>query len=195
MGKAGVAWLVVVYVLLSHFIYCGERKSCEEYSIPLDKNYCSSESASMLTMARNMTHFPSTKALEKTMFILNQSKKFSVYMPNKIFDGVSDNVMRLLRGVGVTTEKKRSYHISMSIEQESKLNYIIENSYIGALRNQSFCHRAEHRDCTRIVIQSEQLWFKTKTLLSFLMKCHKSPNCVIWDFSDYNAQWAEVHLR
>jgi hypothetical protein len=43
----------------------------------------------------------------------------------------------------------------------------------------------------RIILQSEQLHSsKGNKLKPYLEKCHQSLNCVIWDFCDYNYQWA-----
>jgi hypothetical protein len=81
---------------------------------------------------------------------------------------------------------KRSAKTSFTKENHT---FVVENAFYSSANNGSFCHRST-ADCTRIVVQSEQLLIKTKQLLPYLTKCHLSPNCVIWDFSDFNYQWA-----
>lgn len=64
----------------------------------------------------------------------------------------------------------------------------IEVSFYGVKKTKSYQEEVRR---PRIILQTEQLVHVGK--LEYLKRCHLSPICVIWDFSDAHIRWADAN--
>jgi hypothetical protein len=62
----------------------------------------------------------------------------------------------------------------------------LENSFHSGLRHGTSCKGSRCANMPRIVIQTEQ---DRPWLAAYLRACHQAPNCVIFEYSDYNVEW------
>mmetsp|Transcript_18612 Transcript_18612/g.44961 ORF Transcript_18612/g.44961 Transcript_18612/m.44961 type:complete len:513 (-) Transcript_18612:97-1635(-) len=146
----------------------------------------------VIQMAFSSSPKHSGKAWTKTRRILNNASKFHIMTPsrtNGIFDSTTENLIELMEGYGLEQVHSRQIDPENSNEHIWDDVLIVEYAYATELPMlQRQCIGRYCNSMKRIVIQTEQIpaW---KPGLTEILKCHTSPHCTIWDFSESNFVW------
>ena len=134
--------------------------------------FCSSDEASLHHIALDMFHNsspPGSLSYKKFKHVLGINHVFYIDLGPKIFIQNQESIAKMLEGYGLQRITSKPARLS-------------EVTLVETMWSESTCPIGESqcRNHSRIHIQSEQ-YFR-----DHIMDCHKSPNCVILEFSDYN---------
>ena len=98
-----------------------------------------------------------------------------------LFASTTRNLISMLQGYGLTQMTTNS-----TVDSDTKTVILLENSFHSGLRHGTSCKGSRCANMPRIVIQTEQ---DRPWLAAYLRACHQAPNCVIFEYSDYNVEW------
>ena len=158
------------------------------------------DQASLFQLAKKMANMSSPKgsaSWKKNLHALSQTDKFIMINNDRIFTHTTKNVVDLLEGYGLKQADFTPNSDNPQQEVVSEEDAVIMVQYSFHMREKEnhpligFNCTGNHPACLkkpRIIIQAEQipghLWLRP-----YLMKCHESPTCLIWEFSDSNLEW------
>jgi len=146
---------------------------------------------SLTEMAVRMANYSTpleSLSWEKNRKVLLGSNRFHLTKAKKrndIFASVTDNIVELLTSYGLTQ------FVNDTVDSDIANNdvIVVENLCYSVRGNQ--CRGSKCNTIPRIVIQAEQVRNSklTSPTYKYLINCHESPTCVVWDFSDSNFEW------
>jgi len=141
------------------------------------EEYCKTEGSLNEVVFKMANHSspPGSASYNKTKRILEVANSFYIDLGVPIFDNVATNIASMLKGMGLRQEPAPTDRVDV---------IRIERTQLGAAR----CNASP-----RIIIQTEQLFALGKWYLTLFRDCHYSDNCIIWDFSDYNHEYAKLN--
>ena len=151
-------------------------------SLPESKSddECMKPENSLDAIALQMARFSHADAIEKTRHVLSMSTYFYIDLRDPLFTSTTQNLITMLEGYGLTQVT------SNIVNSDVETVIMLENSFHSALEPASSCVGSRCATMPRIVIQTEQ---ERPWLAAYLRACHRSPTCVIFEFSDYNVEW------
>lgn len=145
-----------------------------------DLEYCQTKGSlnEIVYKMANHSSPPGSASHMKLKRILDNANGFYIYLMIAIFQNVSDNIANMLEGYGLQKTSSSGHDV---IRVETTVR---PKKCMGANCT---------TDAPRIVIQCEQLAAVGDKHLEYLQTCHLSSNCIIWEFSSYNYEWAKKH--
>ena len=172
--------------------------SNDKNSISSDHPTNEEQCPTLTQMAVDMSnHFspPNSPSWNKNKHILTAYSQFHTKDIRGIFSTITDSIIEMLISYGLTRYVPPEGQDPAILNSDEVQDVIlIEYSQFGhAGRNHIEQCIGQHCDSTipRIIIQAEQLKH-LKWAEEYLMKCHLSPHCIIWDFSDANYEHAKT---
>lgn len=139
---------------------------------------CFDTSGSLHHIAFEMLNYSSpvgSSSRKKLKHVLDQNQFFYIDLGPPIFSSIQESLSDAFIGYGL----RRSFEKPTFIQKNITLvETIFTKSSCPII--ETHCHNQ-----TRILLQTEQY------LKPFLSSCHQSPNCIIFEFSDYNYRRAK----
>ncbi len=155
---------------------------------------------SLFQLAKKMADMSSPEgsdSWERNRHALSRTDKFVMLDTDRIFTHTTKNVVDLLKGYGlkqVGFEPSTEYPDLEIVSNEEAVILVRYSFHIRANEDHpitGYNCKGNNPACLnkpRIIIQAEQIpghvW-----LSPYLTKCHESPTCLIWEFSDSNLEW------
>mmetsp|Transcript_8697 Transcript_8697/g.15855 ORF Transcript_8697/g.15855 Transcript_8697/m.15855 type:complete len:412 (+) Transcript_8697:285-1520(+) len=126
---------------------------------------------------------PGSPSFEKTRLLLHHVDHFyhSKSQKKGIFVDSSTKIENMLKGFGIT----QISNSSSPVRHSNTTALVYYSAFLSG--------KEQIDDQPRIVIQTEQLNAQKK-IRKHVQKCHKSPLCVVWDWSEFNWNCAQKHL-
>jgi hypothetical protein len=146
-------------------------------TLQYNADYCESQ-GSLNEIVFRMANHSSPKgsaSYNKLKQILYKAHSFEIHPMNRIFEDVVKNIAAMLKGFGLQQVVTNSNLSNILHVESSETSWRQVNG-----KNTS----------PRIILQTEQLIAKGKQYFSYLQECHRLTTCIIWDFSDFNYDWA-----
>jgi len=142
------------------------------------QEYCKTEGSlnEIVFKMANHSSPPDSASFNKLKRILNGANSFHIYLMISIFRSVKENIATMLQGYGLAYE-------DTAVDRDDVIR--VETT-VRPRRCVGNCSVMP-----RIVIQCEQLAAVGDKHLKYLQDCHLAENCIIWDFSDFNIEWAK----
>lgn len=124
----------------------------------------------------------------KLKHLLNHHKYFSIDLEGDqhLFDVVTDNVGTALQGYGLQLVA------SMETPHEDNEGIVqVETLFSQSHKDSNGVFYMDLPNRSVIIIQTEQICCSHygTYALPYLLKCHSSPNCIVWEYSYLNYQW------
>jgi len=146
---------------------------------------------SLTEMAVRMANYstpPESPSWKKNRKVLLGSNRFHLTKTkrrNDIFSSVTDNIVELLTSYGLTQFD------NATVDSDIANNDVIVVEMLVHSLGGNQCRGSQCDTIPRIVIQAEQVRNSklTSPVYKYLIHCHESPTCVVWDFSDSNFDW------
>lgn len=141
------------------------------------------------SMARYSTPVGS-KSFIKHKRVLKQATKFHMDKTgigkNHIFSDTIENIIQMFRSYGL------EQNLDKTIDSETADNdtIMIDFAYYNHRKVPSKCTGRKCHSIPRISLQTEQVK-EMEWAREYVSGCYASPNCLIWDFSDINFEWAK----
>ena len=145
-----------------------------------DETYCSTD-GSLDQLARNMLNFSSpagSPSYTKMKRVLDARREFYLDMHDGIFGANAALIARALMGYGLTQS---------AVPPANPDDFLL----VEVMFSHSACPLSDGK-CSgqpRIFIQTEQ-YHRAHNFNGHATQCTLAPNCIVWDFSEMNLQWA-----
>ena len=133
---------------------------------------------------------PGSKSFLKHQRIFAHATKFHILRPgpkNNIFSDTIQNLIQMFESYGLV----ESLNEIIDSDMEGNHTIMVELSFNHHDKVPAKCTGSTCHTIPRISIQAEQIT-KKAWAPDFVHGCHASPNCLIWDFSDKNFDWAKT---
>lgn len=147
----------------------------------------------VISMAKYSVPHGST-AWTKMKRILSQAKYYHVpddKRKNNIFSDSTKRIMEILEGYGLVRIKNETIDSDIVTNNDTIL---VEYSIFHHDVHPVHCTGSKCHTMPRISLQTEQVkalhWAP-----DFIRSCDSSPNCILWDFSKINYDWAKMSLN
>lgn len=125
--------------------------------------------------------------------VLSQAKYYHIPEQQnniKIFKDSTKKLMEMLDGYGLVRIKNETINSDIVLNDTILLEYSIYSHDI----HPKHCTGSKCNTIPRISLQTEQIR-AMRWAADFIRQCSSSPNCIIWDFSRINYDWAKTHLN
>jgi hypothetical protein len=133
---------------------------------------------------------PGSKSFLKHQRIFAHATKFHILRhgpKNNIFSDITQNLIQMFESYGLV----ESLNEIIDSDMEGNHTIMVELSFNHHDKVPAKCTGSTCHTIPRISIQAEQIT-KKAWAPDFVHGCHASPNCLIWDFSDKNFDWAKT---
>lgn len=146
-------------------------------------SFCSSPEGSLHQIGLDMLNHsspPGSASHTKLKKVLETNKHFYINLGGEIFTHNQQHIASMLEGYGLNRLKQKPTKEWTNVT-------LVELSFPYGSHRKSVCPIQED-DCanrTRIIIQSEQFFHDP------VHRCHESPNCIVFEFSDKNYRNAQ----
>ena len=132
---------------------------------------------------------PGSKSFLKHQRIFAHATKFHILRhgnKNNIFSDTTQNIIQMFESYGLV----ESLNETIDSDMEGNRTIMVEFSMNHHEKVPAKCTGSTCHTIPRISIQAEQITIHAYAP-EFVQGCHASPNCLIWDFSDINFDWAK----
>jgi len=194
---------VIIFYYAYHAVTYGKISNTMKTSLQIDSDSggvietatpspsCKSNLNDMaLSMARYSTPVGSNSFL-KHKRVLTQATKFHMSVTGQhlikgIFSDTIVNIIQMLKGYGLEQNFNETIDSDIAHNDTILIDFAVFAKQIPTKCRGSKCH-----SIPRISLQTEQIIGLNAQAHANVVECHTSPNCLIWDFSDINFEWAK----
>jgi len=132
-----------------------------------------------------------SKSFLKHQRVLTHATKFHLGITGHlrqhgIFSDTIENIIQMLKGYGLEQNFNETIDSDIAHNDTIMIEFAIYSKNIIPLK----CTGTKCHSIPRISLQTEQVT-ELQWAREYIVECHTSPNCLIWDFSDMNFEWAK----
>lgn len=132
-------------------------------------------------------------AWTKMKRILSQAKYYHIPdQENNIFHDSTKKIIDILDGYGLVRIKNETINSDAIVLNNDTI--LVEYSIYNHDVQPSHCIGSKCNAMPRISLQTEQIR-ALRWAPDFIRLCNSSPNCILWDFSKVNYDWAKISLN